>query len=56
MTKRTNTHWLWQVSAFAAAFEGCGGLKADEINKITFSSKAASKDQQFCLADIKLQG
>ena len=42
--------------AFAAAFEGCGGLKAADINKISFLSTADSKEQQLCLDDVKLEG
>jgi len=44
-----------EVSAFAAAFKGCGGASADQINQIKFINPGGS-DVGFCLDEVELLG
>lgn len=45
-----------QVEAFAAAFDGCGGMDSSDINKIVFKSTSMKEEQDLCLDDVTLEG
>lgn len=45
-----------QVEAFAAAFDGCGGMDPSEIDKIVFKSTSMKEDQDLCVDDVGLEG
>lgn len=47
---------MGMVEAFAAAFEGCGGMDSSDINKIVFKSTSMRDDQDLCLDDVNLEG